>query len=671
MLPPVSPLSTRSSSGLALAVLYALSGVLFGVALSTPALGLLAWPSIAVLAAALHRPQSGRAATLGILMAQFIGRVVGCPWVWTAGRQIFGSVALTVAPYIGLWTSWSLPTTLTIGLFYRLFRTRVAVRFWLPAAWALGELVSYALNPVCIDNWLNTQWQVTPMLRALAAVGWWPLLIGSLFAAASIGEAIAVQSARRALPALVVVGAIAHAPLIPAHGEEKLAGIAALHTNSTVDLPHLLPKGVDLLVWPEAALDLRPLLAEGPGKGAVIPSPLPGAIVNHLLGLVTSLPGGSHKNSVLAVASDGHVLASRAKRLFMPIAERRVLFFGHTRFLAGERPVRLDVSGRAIAALVCGETFSRSLVAEGKRSGAELMAIVAREGFMPTDTAHDQLLAIQVMRSVEFGLPSVRAAYGGHASFVAADGRVLGRSVRERNGVLIWDPERGGRDVDFRGRFIDVGPPPIDPVPDVAVLYSEQAPELRARCPEGRCAYYPIEHFVCQRARVATVIVSGHGQPPDYLARPEAEIAAAVRCFNPQLVVIDTCFGSTSDLLKALGDLEAVVVAAASLLPPSGFVYDPGFFASSDPLVRAAAVNTLPVTPLLRWRIDPSALTALLAGVDAMDAEALGARLARRRPSMAKVELPRGGPVLVPVAWERLRSARLLPRMSPPVRPDR
>lgn len=649
--------------------LYLLSGLLFGAALSTPTLGLLAWPSIAVLAVALARTRSSLGATGGALVSQLVGRVVGCPWAWKAADLIFDYGALTEATIaFGQLASWAIPNTLTIGFFYRICRGRVAVRLWLPVAWALGEVLSYSLSQVCLDEWLNTQWRFTPVLRALALVGWWPLLLGSLFAAASIGEALAAQSVRLALPAVALLGALALAPPIPARGEARLSGIAALHVNSTVDLPHRLPHGVDLLVWPEAALDLQPLLAEGPGKGVVIPPPLPGASVDHLIGLITSLPGGVRQNSVLAVAADGQVLQGRAKRVLMPIAERRALVFGRDRYRVGSRPVRLDVSGRAIAALVCGEAFSRALAAEAKRSGAELLSLVAREAFMPTDIAQNQLLAIQVMRSVEFGLPSVRASYGGHAAFVAADGRVLARSGRTGNGILLWDPERGERDFDFRGRAIDAGPPPAAPAPDVAVLYSEQAPALRARCPEGRCAYHPIERFTCQSARAPAVIVSGHGQPPDYLARPAAEIAAAVRCFHPQLVVIDTCFGATSELLKALGDLPAVVVAAASLLPPSGFVYGPGFFTDTDPQARAAAVSTLPRTELLRWRIDRRALDSLLTRVEVMDAEALGAHLARRRPATVKVELPGGGPVLVPVDWQRLGPVRP-PQLRPPARP--
>lgn len=658
-----------SSSRLATAGLYLVSGLFFGAALSSPALGLLAWPSIAAIAVALKRTPSLPAAMGGTLLAQLVGRMVGCPWAWKAADLIFDySPAIEAAIAFGQLACWAVPYALTLSLFYRICHTRLAVRFWLPAAWALGELLSYSLSQVCIDEWLNTQWQVPWVLRALAFVGWWPLLLGSLFAAASIGEALAARSLRIAAPGIAVLGAIALAPPIKVHGEAQLAGIAALHGTSTVDLPHSVPEGVDLLVWPEAAIELRPLLGEGPGKGAVIPPPLPGASLNHLIGLITSLPNGLRQNSVLAVESEGRVLASRAKRLLMPIAERRVLVFGRTRYLLGSRPVRLDVGRRAIAALICGEGFSRSLAAEGARSGAELMALLSRESFMPTDGAHDQLLAIQVMRSVEFGLPSVRASHGGHAAFVSADGRVLARSGRTRNGLLRWDALRGGQDLDFRGRVISPGPAPVDPAPDVAVLYAEQAPDLRARCPEGRCAYHPIERFACPDTRAAAVIVAGHGQPPDYLARPAAEVAAAVRCFHPQVVVIDTCFGATSDLLKALGDLDAVVVAAASLLPPSGFVYGPSFFTATDPQVRAAAVTTLPATELLRWRIDPGALASLVAEVDGMDSGALGAHLARRRPAMVKVELPGAGPVLVPIAWERLGSRHPPPRLRLPAR---
>jgi hypothetical protein len=148
-------------------------------------------------------------------------------------------------------------------------------------------------------------------------------------------------------------------------------------------------------------------------------------------------------------------------------------------------------------------------------------------------------------------------------------------------------------------------------------------------------------------------------------------VAAAVRCFEPELVVVDTCFGASSELLSALGDLDAVIVAAAALVPSSGLVYGPEFFAASDPTVRAAAIQTQPASDLLRWRNDPAALAGLLARVDAMGPDELGVHLARRRPPTVKVELPDGGPVLVPIGWERLGPVRPPPRLHPRMLPNR
>jgi hypothetical protein len=146
-----------------------------------------------------------------------------------------------------------------------------------------------------------------------------------------------------------------------------------------------------------------------------------------------------------------------------------------------------------------------------------------------------------------------------------------------------------------------------------------------------------------------------------HLGHPVAKVAAAVRCFEPELVVVDTCFGASSELLAALGEFSGVVVAAPSLLPTSGFVYEPPFFEAQDPWVRAAAVHTSPEIALLRWRNDPPGLARLLARVESMDATELGAHLVRRRPATVQVDLEPGGPVLVPVDWKRLG-----PRRPPP-----
>ncbi|MGB1276268.1 MAG: nitrilase-related carbon-nitrogen hydrolase, partial [Nannocystaceae bacterium] len=387
-----------------------------------------------------------------------------------------------------------------------------------------------------------------------------------------------------------------------------------------------------------------------------------------LIGLGTHVPGRTPQNQVVLVAADGRVRSSRAKRLLLPVAERRFLGVGKDNYHIGEATTVLKHAQRAFVAMICGEYLDRSLIAEGVRAGGEILAIVARDRW--TDERADrQLLAIQVLRSVEFGLPSVRSSLMGQATFVAADGRVLARSSQQRNGVLTWDSQAGSRDLDFRGdpigELADEEAPP-QPAADVAVLYSEKAQHLRARCPGGRCSHFSLEGFTCPDKRHPAVIVSGHGRPPDYLSHPLDEVVAAIRCFEPELVIVDTCFGASSELVSALGDLDAVVVASPSLLPSSGFVYGAEFFTSTQRSLRAAAVNTQPNTELMRWQLNSGELTALLERVGAMNSEELGAHLARRNPSMIKVLLPNGSPVLVPVAWKRFGNSRPPPKRLRP-----
>ncbi|MCA9713869.1 MAG: hypothetical protein KC468_04140 [Myxococcales bacterium] len=607
-----------------------------------------------------------------MLVAHALTCMIAFPWMWTGNLLFFNySLAGMVAFRFGEAMILAVPYAIALGVGHALLHKQLAARLWVPLAWAGGEALSYAISNACVDDWLNTQWAVRPVLRALALVGWWPLVLASLFAAASIGESVATRRWRVALPSVAIFVAIGLAPPIADDKAERLEGLAAMHTTTEGTLPHDLPDGVELLIWPETALELRPILAEGSGNGAVLPELIPASEADHLIGLQTVLTGGVRQNQVVAVAADGRVLESRAKQVFLPVAERRFLGLGNTPYRAGRRRALFEVGGRAIVSLICGEGLSRHMLADGVEAGGQLWTVLAGDQWLASEVALRQFLAIQVLRSVEYGVPSIRASYAGHATFVAADGRVLARSSRARNGLLVWDRERGARDFDFRGRRIEDEAPPVDPPPDIAVLYSQRAPHLRARCPEGRCAYHTLEDFECPGSRASAVIVAGHGQPPDYLSRPAAEVAAAIRCFEPELVVVDTCFGSSSELLSALGELDAIIVASPTLLPSSGFTYGRDFFAAADPVTRAAAVQTLPVSELLRWRNDPRALAATIAEVDAMDAGELGDHLARRRPPRVKVELPGGGPVLVPFVWERLGPQRPPPRSRPRARPAR
>jgi hypothetical protein len=160
-----------------------------------------------------------------------------------------------------------------------------------------------------------------------------------------------------------------------------------MHLTPNVALPRSVPDGVALLVWPETAVNVVPLLAEGPGRGTKLPPLIPGSTARHLIGLRTKLPGGSLQNQAVAVEADGRVIASRAKQLFLPVAERRFLGVGGTPYRSGSAPPIFSFSRRSIVPLICGEGLSRGLLAEGVAAGGELWTVLAGDQWLASERA--------------------------------------------------------------------------------------------------------------------------------------------------------------------------------------------------------------------------------------------------------------------------------------------
>lgn len=652
----------RKSTRSWVVVAYALSGVLLGLAMGHPRFAFCAWFSTALLAIALGFTESKLGAFAGALLTHGVGRYVGLDWVAGMNALVFDfSPVESWAFLFAQSLAWAMPFGLSIGIGYVLFGKRVAPCWWLPLAWGAGEVLRFQVMCVNLGDWIATQWMFDPVLRMLGRIGWWPTFYVCLFASCCIGQAFVTRRAWVMLPAAPLAAVLALLPPLPSPGTDLLRGIAAVHTTSTVDLPHATPPQVgtedhvDLVLWPETLFDFRPYLVEGKHNKVHLPRLLHDSNANHLLGVLTTFPMIGAQNQVVALRADGLVLGSRAKKLLLPTAERPYLGVGKTRYVPGRASTFLQVAERSIISVICGEFLSRSLIAEGREAGGKLLVVVARDSMMVNDRAKRQLLAVQVVRSVEFGVPSVRASYGGWANFISADGKVLALSNNERNGMLRWDAEHGARDHDFWGDDISK-PAPVRPPPQIAILYAKDAPMYRTRCPQGRCSYHALEDFHCADVRASTVIVAGHAAPPNYLSGTAKDVATAIRCFSPELIVVDTCFGASTDLLEQLTDLDVMVVASSVLVPTSGLEYLPAFFTSRDPVERARAIVDAPGNPLLRWRMSGDELSAARTQVAAMDAGALGTNLRRRRPAYVGVHLAGSGDVLVPVDEDRLRN---------------
>lgn len=656
---------------------YVSSGILLGLALFDPRLAVCAWLSIACMSAALSWTEKKLTAFQGALVAQFLAFHIGLEWATQFNQETFGFSTLVAFLFaLGQSMTWATPFGITILLGFVVFRKRLAPCFWLPIAWGAGEALRFEIMTVNLGDWLATQWTTEPVLRMLGQIGWWPTHYLCLFAAACIGQAYVTRQRWVLLPSFPIAAVLLLLPALPSPGTELLRGVAAVHTNSTLNLPHVPPPEsgpddrVELIIWPEAHFHLRPMLLEGKKhRGVHLPRSLYQGEAEQLLGVETNFPTVGTQNQVTVLRHDGLVLGSRAKKLLFAFSERRTFGIGRW-FVPGSAPALLEVAGRAVIPLICGEFLSRTLMAEGRAAGGELLVVVARDNMMVTDRAKRQLLAVQVMRSVEYHVPSVRASYRGWAYFIAANGQVLAKSGNERDGMLRWDAQHGVRDHDFWGDEIDKPAKP-HPRPDIAVLYAKDEPLFQTRCPEGRCSYHALEDLKCADVHASTVIVAGHAAPPNYLSGTAKQVAEAIRCFSPELIVVDTCFGASVELLKELSHLKATIVAPSVLIPTAGLEYLPAFFNSRDPAERARAIVDPPGNELLRWKINKDELSAAIAEVEAMDSAMLGEQLRRRTPPYAGVDLAGAGDVLVPVEPQRVQGIafphrnRAIPRARP------
>ena len=620
------------------------AGVLLGVGHLHPALWVGPWLGLALLVVCLSGVSSrlGRAGV--VVLVPLLMHVVGFYWIlWMFPELVYSTQAQSVAWSAGLWLLCTLPLSAPLAAVAG-FAPRWLLWLGVPVAWALGEGLRAALFPITTPDWLVTQSEAPGVLRAVGQLGWWPTLLLCLLGACGLGEAV-VRRERRvaALPVVVLAGFWA-LPALPKAAPELLAGVGVVHTDSTLDLPHTLPDSVELLVWPEGALDLRPTLIEGEAVADLLPPLVPGTRAVHLVGMITSLPGLGRQNQLVQLAADGAVEDSRAKRVLLPVAERRFLGLGIAGFRPGRLPSKLTAAGRAVLPSICGELLDRAHLWAGYPGPDALLVVPARDRVMPGVVPRRQLLAIQRLRSAELGIPSVRASLYGWSNLIDADGAVIAVSKGSTRHILHQHPLHGPQRHDFRGRLLDESreDPPVEA--RVAVLYDADAPSLRTRCPEGLCVYYTIEE-ACSGATYDTVVVAGHAEPPRFLGTDAQGLADAIRCVAPSLVVVDACYGASLPLLEALAPTSPLVVAAPSLIPEGGLNYGPAFFGTASAEARAGAVG-YPGGALTRVRPDAALVGRLRAELEGLDNWEIDERLVRRSTRTLRLELDDGGGVL-------------------------
>ncbi len=204
-------------------------------------------------------------------------------------------------------------------------------------------------------------------------------------------------------------------------------------------------------------------------------------------------------------------------------------------------------------------------------------------------------------------------------------------------------------------------PPGLAADPTVVVLFEKKRPDFAPDLGPRGAKLICLDGFRNSGIQADTVVLGGHSSPPMYVGQPAVRTAKAIASFHPQLVILDTCYGASTPILNALAaeGLRSWVVAAPYQLLVRNFRYGADVFRSADPVKRAMAVQTTPPYPLLRWKLDPAALRAIEAKVDAMGPQELERRLKCVRPALVRMALPTRespqGRILVPVPIARFK----------------
>ncbi len=212
------------------------------------------------------------------------------------------------------------------------------------------------------------------------------------------------------------------------------------------------------LIWPESAFPFA--LARQPAALAQIAALLPPGVtlVTGAARALPGLPGESglrYRNSIHVVADDGTVGATYDKVHLVPFGEYLPLArqiealaawldrLGIRQFVAipggfepGEARLPLAVPGLPpVAALVCYEAiFPGAVTPEGPRPG--VMLNVTNDAWFGDTPGPHQHFAQARLRTIEEGLPLVRAANSGISAVIDPYGRIVASLPLSREGVI-------------------------------------------------------------------------------------------------------------------------------------------------------------------------------------------------------------------------------------------
>ncbi len=219
-------------------------------------------------------------------------------------------------------------------------------------------------------------------------------------------------------------------------------------------------KSIDLFAWSEAAVPYQ-LDIDEPGRWRVAQVGRPGAVVVTGFPRVEQLPDGKPRffNSMIFIGEDGKTLATFDKAHLVPFGEYvplkgmfraldvvfealglsmrfRKVVEGGGDFTPGEGPRVITLPGLPpVSPLVCYEViFPGAVTPAGQRP--DWLLNITNDAWYGEWAGPLQHLAIARFRSIEEGLPMLRAAGTGISAIIDAHGRVISELGIGKRGVV-------------------------------------------------------------------------------------------------------------------------------------------------------------------------------------------------------------------------------------------
>ncbi len=216
-------------------------------------------------------------------------------------------------------------------------------------------------------------------------------------------------------------------------------------------------KGIQLVVWPEAAMPFLPLDTPQALEALARVIPAGGHLVAGLLRVETAplqVPGGKRRvlNSLVAFAPGGQPVAIYDKTHLVPFGEylpfqatlESIGLEQLTRIRGGfdvgpsPRPLMRIAGLPAFAPLICYEAIFPGSVVQSQERPAALLN-VTNDGWFGNTTGPRQHLHQARVRAVEEGLPVIRSANNGISAIIDPYGRLVARLDLDVAGVADAD----------------------------------------------------------------------------------------------------------------------------------------------------------------------------------------------------------------------------------------